>query len=119
MRPQRGRPFERPPPGGKGDCLSEIYAQLAGMLAGGENGRPRAGMSVLFGDVTAAGGGVLQVVCNGMTLRQGEIRVPQALNYQWTKDTGEAHLLRAGDRLIVLVSGDEQSYYILQKAVWQ
>lgn len=99
--------------------MSGVYAELAGVLGSGESGRPRARMFVLFGDVTSAGSGVLQVVCNGMTLGQGELGVPQELNYQWTTDTGEAHLLRAGDRLIMLVSEDQQSYYILQKAVWQ
>ena len=66
-----------------------------------------------------AGGGTLQVVCNGMTLDQNGIGVPTDLSYQWTTDTGEEHLLRAGDRLICLVSDDNQDYYILKKAVWQ
>lgn len=99
--------------------MSEIYAALAGVLGGADSGRPKSRMSVLFGTVEQAGGGTLRVVCNGMTLDQNGIGVPTGLSYQWTTDTGEEHLLRAGDRLICLVSDDNQDYYILKKAVWQ
>ena len=39
-------------------------------------------------------------------------------DYAWTEDTGGDELLRAGDRLLVLVTADGQDYYILQKAVF-
>lgn len=99
--------------------MSEIYAALAGMLGGVDSDRPKSRMSVLFGTVESAGGGQLKVTCNGMVLDQDGIGVPPELNYQWQVDTGEDHLLRAGDRLICLVSDDNQDYYILKKAVWQ
>ena len=99
--------------------MSETYAALAGLLGGADSDRPKSRMSVLFGTVEQAGGGTLRVVCNGMTLDQNGIGVPTDLSYQWTTDTGQEHLLRAGDRLICLVSDDNQDYYILKKAVWQ
>ena len=47
-----------------------------------------------------------------------ELHVPPGLDYAWTEDTGGDELLRAGDRLLVLVTADGQDYYILQKAVF-
>lgn len=72
----------------------------------------------LFGDVQEAGQGKLLVACNGLTLEPPDLRVPTSLDYQWQADTGGENLLRSGDRLIVLVSADQQDYYVLQKAVW-
>ena len=51
-------------------------------------------------------------------LRPAERGQAPGLDYAWTEDTGGDELLRAGDRLLVLVTADGQDYYILQKAVF-
>lgn len=100
--------------------MNEAYAALAALLGGGadtDGGGAPGGWR--FGEVTAAGGGKLQVACNGLVLGPGDLRLPPGLDYTWTEDNGGANLLRPGDRLIVLVTADGQDYYVLQKAVWQ
>lgn len=99
--------------------MSSPYAQLVGMLSSA----PRDGAGIaaggwLFGDVQQAGHGVLQVVCAGMTLDAQALHLPPDLDYTWDYDTGASNLLRAGDRLLVLVTADKQDYYVLQKAVF-
>ncbi|MFQ7450572.1 MAG: hypothetical protein ACLRNQ_02990 [Flavonifractor plautii] len=71
-----------------------------------------------MGRCSRPGRGQSRVVCGGLTLDQTELHVPPGLDYAWTEDTGGDELLRAGDRLLVLVTADGQDYYILQKAVF-
>ena len=99
--------------------MSDVYARMAGMLGAGsrETGALRPG-GWLFGDVRSAGHGALQVACDGLTLGPEEIRVAQGLSYTWTLDQGQDNYLRAGDRVLVLVTGDRQDYYLVQKAVF-
>lgn len=96
--------------------MNDVYAQWAAMLQGPSGGISPGGW--LFGDVTKAGQGKLQVVCNGLALGPEDLHVPPGLSYTWEEDTGGSDLLRAGDRLLVLVTSDAQEYYILQKAVF-
>ena len=85
--------------------MDDVYAGLTELLRPAERGQAPGGW--LFGQVQQAGQGTLRVVCGGLTLDQA-----------WTEDTGGDELLRAGDRLLVLVTADGQDYYILQKAVF-
>ena len=102
----------------KGDFLSDVYARWVKKLEG--MGRPAGGGlgGWAFGDVLEAGRGKLRVVCGGLTLEAEELRVPAGLDYSWTEDDGRESYLRAGDRLLMLVTGDRQDYYILQKSPW-
>ena len=77
--------------------MSDVYADFLDLLSPAAGGIQAGGW--LFGDVLLAGRGALQVACN-------------------TYDTGADNLLRAGDRLLVLVTADRQDYYVLQKAVF-
>ena len=94
--------------------MSDIYAEFMGLLA--PPAQPAGGW--LFGDVEDAGQGRLRVTCGGLSLSEGELHVPPELDYGWTADDGGEDLLRAGDRLLVLVTADRQEYYILKKAVF-
>ena len=96
--------------------MDDVYAGLTELLRPAERGQAPGGW--LFGQVQQAGQGTLRVVCGGLTLDQTELHVPPGLDYAWTEDTGGDELLRAGDRLLVLVTADGQAYYILQKAVF-
>lgn len=96
--------------------MDDVYAGLTELLRPAERGQAAGGW--LFGQVQQAGHGVLRVVCNGLTLDQTELHVPPGLDYAWEEDNGSGRLLRAGDRLLVLVTADGQDYYILQKAVF-
>lgn len=98
--------------------LSDGITRLAGALLGGKSGALEVG-GWLFGDVTAAGQGELKVTCDGLPLELEDLRVPPELDYKWTQDSGAANLLRRGDKLVLLVEAERQSYYILKKAVWQ
>ena len=80
--------------------MDDVYAGLTELLRPAERGQ------------------ALRVVCGGLTLDQTELHVPPGLDYAWTEDTGGDELLRAADRLLVLVTADGQDYYILQKAVF-
>ena len=93
--------------------MDDVYAGLTELLRPAERGQAPGGW--LFGQVQQAGQGTLRVVCGGLTLDQTELHVPPGLDYAWTEDTGGDELLRAGDRLLVLVTADGQDYYILQK----
>lgn len=53
-----------------------------------------------------------------MTLDAQGLHLPPDLDYTWDYDNGGDNLLRAGDRLLVLVTADQQDYYVLQKAVF-
>ena len=97
--------------------MSDIYARLAGELGAGRSGGVRMG-GWHFGAVLAAGQGVLRVSCAGLALEAGDLHVPPELSYTWEEDTGGDNLLRAGDKLLLLVTADGQDYYILQKARW-
>ena len=89
------------------------------MMGGGRGkGQPEPG-GWLFGDVQQAGHGSLLVVCGGLSLSQGDIRVTADLSYSWTRDDGRASYLRAGDRVLVLVDAGLQDYYLLRKVSWQ
>ena len=79
--------------------MDDVYAGLTELLRPAERGQAPGGW--LFGQVQQAGQGTLP-----------------GLDYAWTEDTGGDELLRAGDRLLVLVTADGQDYYILQKAVF-
>ena len=96
--------------------MDDIYAELTELLRPAERGQAPGGW--LFGQVQQAGQGTLRVVCNGLTLDQTELHVPPGLDYAGEEDDGSGRLLRAGDRLLVLVTMDKQDYYILQKAVF-
>lgn len=98
--------------------MSDVYAQWAKKLEG--MGRPAGGGlgGWAFADVLEAGRGKLRVVCGGLTLEAEELRVPAGLDYAWTEDDGRESYLRAGDRLLMLVTEDRQDYYILQKSPW-
>ena len=96
--------------------MDDVYAGLTELLRPAERGQAPGGW--LFGQVQQAGQGTLRVVCGGLTLDQTELHVPPGLDYAWTEDTGGDELLRAGDRLLVLVTADGQDYYILQTAVF-
>ena len=98
--------------------MSDIYAKLAGMMGAGSASRPIAPGGWLFGDVLEAGQGELRIACGGLSLGQTELHVSADLSYTWTLDEGQANFLRAGDRVLVLVSSDMQDYYVLQKAVF-
>ena len=98
--------------------MSDIYAKLAGMMGAGSASRPIAPGGWLFGDVLEAGQGELRIACGGLSLGQTELHVSADLSYTWTLDAGQANFLRAGDRVLVLVSSDMQDYYVLQKAVF-
>ena len=87
--------------------MDDVYAGLTELLRPAERGQAPGGW--LFGQVQQAG---------QLTLDQTELHVPPGLDYAWTEDTGGDELLRAGDRLLVLVTADGQDYYILQKAVF-
>ena len=99
--------------------MSDVYARMAGVLGAGrrESGAVQPG-GWLLGDVLRAGHGALQVACDGLTLGPEEIHVAQGLSYTWTLDQGQSSYLRAGDRVLVLITGDRQDYYLLQKAVF-
>ena len=58
------------------------------------------------------------MACNGLVLEPDGLHLSPGLDYTWTYDTGADNLLRAGDRLLVLVTADRQDYYVLQKAVF-
>lgn len=99
--------------------MSDAYAGLAAMIRDGQgDGRPSMG-GWLFGTVITAGHGNLQVSCNGLSLGPEDVHLPSGLNYTWESDPGGVQFLRAGDRLLILVTSDQQDYYVLQKAVWQ
>ena len=102
--------------------MSDVYANLAGMFSGG-TGSGGQGVQLpggwLFGDVTKAGFGFLDVVCGGLTLTQDELFVPPELDYKWVVDNGESNLLRRGDRLFILVTDDRHDHDIIKKAVFQ
>lgn len=99
--------------------MSDVYARLAAMLGGG-TGRQGAFTpgGWLFGDVLEAGRGELRLACGGLSLTQGDVKVDRGLSYTWTEDEGQEHYLRAGDRVLVLVTADGQEYYVLKKAVF-
>ena len=99
--------------------MNDAYASLAAMIYEGRGDRrvPMGGW--FFGTVIIAGYGKLQVSCNGLSLGPEDVHLPPGLDYTWESDTGGAQLLRAGDRLLILVTSDQQDYYVLQKAVWQ
>ena len=99
--------------------MSDAYARMAGLM--GLDRRETGAFTPggwLFGDVLKAGQGDLLVACDGMSLGPEEIRVDRSLSYAWTWDSGQDSYLRAGDRVIVLVTADRQDYYLLRKAVF-
>jgi len=96
--------------------MSDVYADFLDLLSPAAGGIQAGGW--LFGDVLLAGRGALQVACNGLVLEPDGLHLPPGLDYTWTYDTGADNLLRAGDRLLVLVTADRQDYYVLQKAVF-
>ena len=69
-----------------------------------------------LGAVREAGNGKLRVNCGGMDLTAGDLYVSAGLDYQWQEDNGMIHLLRPGDR-VVLLSGDGQDYYLIARMV--
>lgn len=95
--------------------MSDIYANLAAMMGGGRPAAAALG-GWLPGTVEAAGQGALLVTCDGLRLGPEDIAVCAPYDYAWERDTGEDHLLRAGDRVVVLVTADRQSYLLLRKA---
>ena len=99
-------------------ALSEVYARWAEKLKrmARTDGSGMGGWA--FGDVLDAGQGRLKVVCLGLTLGPDELHLPPGLSYTWTEDEGQEGNLRAGDKLLVLVTADGQDYYVLQKAVF-
>lgn len=98
--------------------MGDVYARWAKKLE--DMARPAGGGlgGWTFGDVLEAGQGDLRVVCAGLTLSAEELHVPAGLDYTWTVDQGQEYYLRAGDRLLMLVTEDRQDYYILQKSPW-
>ena len=99
--------------------MSDVYARLAAMLDGG-TGRQGAFApgGWLFGDVLEAGHGELRLACGGLSLTQGDVKVDRGLGDTGTEEEGEGDELRAGDRVLVLVTADGQEYYVLKKAVF-
>ena len=92
--------------------MDDVYAGLTELLRPAERGQAPGGW--LFGQVQQAGQGTLRVVCGGLTLDQTELHVPPGLDYAWTEDTGGDELLRAGDRLLVLVTAGV-AWYLLAR----
>ncbi|OUQ19101.1 hypothetical protein B5E80_17535 [Flavonifractor sp. An135] len=97
--------------------MTDPYAALGAALHPSGTGQALGGWT--FGTVERAGRGELLVTCLGLSLDREGVHVPPELSYTWTEDNGSDGLLRAGDTLLVLVSADQQDYYILRKAVWQ
>lgn len=102
--------------GGIAKFMSNVYADLAAMMGGGQRG-PAALGGWLHGTVEAAGQGELLVTCDGLRLGPEDIAVCAPYDYAWESDTGEMQLLRPGDRVIVLVTADRQDYLLWGKAV--
>ena len=97
--------------------MTDPYAALGAALHPSKTSRTLGGWT--FGTVERGGRGELLVTCLGLSLDREGVHVPPELSYTWTEDDGSDGLLRAGDTLLVLVSADQQDYYILRKAVWQ
>lgn len=69
-----------------------------------------------IGRVTAAGGGQLRVTVGRLQLERSDLLVNPELDWRWTEDTDGTELLRPGD-LVLLLSQDDQSYYLPCKVV--
>lgn len=98
--------------------MNDVYARWARKLEGTDGPAGAALGGWAFGDVLAAGHGRLRVVCGGLTLEAAMLHVPQELIYTWDEDRGQSNYLRAGDRLLILVTEDRQDYYIVEKSRW-
>lgn len=94
-----------------GDAYSELVAQLLALVR--EHG---AAPAFRLGTVRQAGGGRLRVSCGGLALEREDLYVHAGLDWRWTEDTGGAELLRPGD-LVILLTGDDQTYYLICKVV--
>ena len=79
-------------------------------------GAPDSVSAFRLGEVQETGKGELKVNSDGLPLDRDDLWINPQLNYQWEEDTGEAHLLRPGDR-VVLLSLDNQAYYLICKVV--
>lgn len=93
------------------------YAEFLSMAGGspGPVGLPPA----LFaeGEVLRSGaGGPLQVRSAGLELEEEDLRVNPRYDWDWERDYGEEHLLRRGDR-VVLLTADGEVFYLLCKVV--
>ena len=100
--------------------MDDVYAGLTELLRPASGGRPPARCWLVQ---RGRPGGKGAAGWQGAGWRRSplgvnELHVPAGLDYAWTEDTGGDELLRAGDRLLVLVTADGQDYYILQKAVF-
>ena len=98
--------------------MSDVYADFLDLLSPAAGGIQAGGW--LFGDVLPAKAAAILEYReqHGPFLEPDGLHLSPGLDYTWTYDTGADNLLRAGDRLLVLVTADRQDYYVLQKAVF-
>lgn len=94
-----------------GDPIGDLIKQLVQAAQAGARGP-----SFCVGRVTRAGFGRLQVTRDSLPLDKEDLYVNPALSWTWTEDHGETSFLRAGDRVVLLTS-DDQTYYLVCKAV--
>lgn len=100
-----------------GVIVSDGVARLARLTAAGETAGAPGGW--VAGEVTKAGSGELELTCDGLPLGVKGLYLAPGLDYHWTVDTGEDNLLRRGDHVVLLVTADRQTYYLICKAVKQ
>lgn len=91
---------------------AEAGARLVGALT--DKRTTRSGGYI--GAILEAGQGRLRLTCGGIQLEKEDLWVTQELEYNWDVDTGKPNLLRQGDR-VVLLSEDDQDYYLIAKVV--
>ena len=95
--------------------FEESMASLTeSMLQAARSTQP--GSAFRLGQVRWAGHGVLQVDCDGLLLDKEDLWLSPYLSYTWVQDNGADNLLRTGDR-VVLLTQDEQDYYLLARMV--
>lgn len=77
---------------------------------------PSKGSSFRIGDILEAGRSKLRISCDGLVLEPDDLWLAPGLTYHWIADTGDPSFLRAGER-VLLLSLDDQDYYLVSKAV--
>lgn len=95
--------------------MSREIAELVHQLS--EAIRPSlAQASFCIGTVQQAGRGRLRVGRGSLILEREDLYVDPTLKWNWEEDTGAPELLRPGDR-VVLLTEDEQTYYLICRVV--
>lgn len=94
--------------------MADPYVDLLDLLA--RVGREGHHSAFCIGTVLQAGGGRLRVKRGELPLEKEDLWVNPELDWRWTEDFGDRSYLRPGDR-VVLLSPDDQTYYLICKAV--